>query len=87
MPSAATWMDLEIVILSKMSDREEISYTIPYIWILKRNDTYEFIHKTEKDSQTQRMNLWLPGGRMEGKDSQGIWVGHVHTAMFKMDNL
>ena len=52
MPSAATWMYLEIVILSKMSDREEVSYTIPYIWILKRNDTYEFIHKTEKDSQT-----------------------------------
>ena len=88
MPFAATWMDLEIVILSKMSDREEeVSYNIPYIWNLKRNDTHEFIHNTEKDSQTQRMNLWLPGGRMEGRDSQGIWARHVHTAMFKMDNL
>ena len=53
MPFAPTWMDLESVILSKMSDREEeVSYNIPYIWNLKRNDTHEFIHNTEKDSQT-----------------------------------
>ena len=43
MPSAATWMDAEIVILSELkSDREgEISYGIPYMWNLKRNDTNE----------------------------------------------
>ena len=23
---------------------------------------------------------------MDGRDSQGVWDGHVHTAMFKMDN-
>ena len=40
---------------------------------LKRNDTNELIYKTETDSQTYRMNLWLPGGRMGGKDSQGVW--------------
>ena len=28
------------------------------------------------------MNLWLPGG----KYSKEIWEGHVHTAIFKMDN-
>ena len=36
------------------------------------------------------MNLWLLGAggglRMEGKDSQGIWDGHVHTVIFKIDN-
>ena len=36
MPFAATWMDLEIVILSK-SDREgQISYDITYTWNLKK---------------------------------------------------
>ena len=25
-------------------------------------------------------------GRMGGRDSQEIWDGHVHTAIFKMDN-
>ena len=23
---------------------------------------------------------------MDRKDSQGVWDGHVHTAIFKMDN-
>ena len=36
----------------------------------------------EGDSQTQNMNLWLP----EGRDNEGIWDDHVHTAIFKMDN-
>jgi len=47
-------MDLEIVILSEVkSDREgEISHDIPYMQTLKRNDTNEFINKTETDSQT-----------------------------------
>ena len=26
------------------------------------------------------------GGRMGEKDSEGIWDGHIHIAMFKMDN-
>ena len=35
------------------SDRErELSYDIAYMWNLKRNDTNEFIYKTETDSQT-----------------------------------
>ena len=52
------------------------------MWNIKRNDTNELTYKTERDSQTQKMNLWLPGRR----DSQGLWDGHVHTAIFKMDN-
>ena len=52
------------------------------MWNLNRNDTNEFTYKIERDSQTQKTNLWLPGG----KDSQGVWEGHVHTAIFKMDN-
>ena len=24
---------------------------------------------------------------MQGRDSQGVWDGHVHTGIFKMDNL
>ena len=35
-----------------------------------------------RDSQTQGMDLQLPGER----DTQGVWDGHVHSAVFKMDN-
>ena len=49
---------------------------------LKRNGTNELTYKTERDSQTQKKNLWLPGGM----DSQRVCKGHAHTAIFKMDN-
>ena len=51
MPFATTSMDLEIVMVSEVSQRE-ISYDIPYMWNLKRNDTNEFIYKVETESQT-----------------------------------
>ena len=49
MPFAATWMDLEIIILSEVSQRQ-ILYDIAYILCLKSN-TNESIYKTETDSQ------------------------------------
>ena len=53
---------------------------------LKRTYANEHIYKTETDSQTQRMNLWLPGRKGGGRDSQGAGDQHVHIAIFKMDN-
>ena len=62
MPFTETWMDLDIVMLSK--EKGEM-YDIPYVQSLNRNDTNELI---KKQKQTKRTNLWLPGGRrMEGK--------------------
>ena len=52
MPFAATWMDLEIIILSEVSQAEkQISHDITYMWNLKYN-TNELIYETETDSQT-----------------------------------
>ena len=53
------------------------------MWNLKRNDTNELI---TKQKQTNRLGLWLPGGKNGVKDTQGIWDGHVHTAVFKIDS-
>ena len=51
MQFAATWMDLEIIILSEVS-QTRISYDIPYdIWTLKRNDTNE----RAKQKETHRL--------------------------------
>ena len=54
----AKWMDLEII-LSKVSQKRErqIPYDITYTWNL--NDTNKLIYKTEKESRTQKTNLWL----------------------------
>ena len=46
------------------SERErQISYDIIYMWHLKN----EFISKTERDSQLQTTNLWLPKGKGGGE--------------------
>ena len=52
MPFAATWMDLEIIILSEVSQKErQIPYDIAHMWNLK-SDTNELLYETEADSQT-----------------------------------
>ena len=49
-PFVATWIDLEIIMLSA-TNQTEISYDIAYIWNLK-NYTNELLYKTEINSQT-----------------------------------
>ena len=53
MPFAATWIDLEVIILSGVSwtEKRQISYDITYMQTQK-NDTDEQICKTETDAQT-----------------------------------
>ena len=56
MPFVATWMNLEGIMLSEMSDREwQILYDITYIWNLKILHTSEY-NKKEANSQMQRIN-------------------------------
>ena len=50
----ATWIDLEIIILGKVSQTEKDKYhMISCLYVeSKKSDTNEFIYKTETDSQT-----------------------------------
>ena len=68
MPFAAIWMDLEIVTLCEVSQTEKDKYhTILFICEILKNGTIELIYKTEIESQMEKTNLWLPGGkRREG---------------------
>ena len=65
-------MDLEIMILSNVSqkEKEQVSYDIAYTLTLKY-DTNELIQKTEIDSQTQQADLWLPRGKEVGEGRNG----------------
>ena len=53
MPFVATWMDLVIIILSELSQKEkrQIPHDITYMWNLKY-DTNEHTYETKTDSQT-----------------------------------
>ena len=51
LPPAATWMDLENIILSEASQTEKDKYyMISLIWGNLKNNTNESIYKTETDS-------------------------------------
>ena len=51
---AATWIDLEMIILSEVNQTEKDKYHMTSLicGIIKKNDTNEHIYKTEIDSQT-----------------------------------
>ena len=51
MPLAATWMQLEITILTKSKRERQIPYDITYIWNLNY-DASELIYEIDRDSQT-----------------------------------
>ena len=66
MPFAATWMDLEIIMLSEVSQRK--TKIIYHLYVeSKKNGTNELIYKTETDLQTSETNLWLPKRKGWGK--------------------
>ena len=50
----------------------------------KKKDTNELIYKTEIDSQTEKINLWLP--KWGERDKLGVWDLNIHTTIYKMDN-
>ena len=61
MPLAATWMQLEVIILSEISpEGGQIPYDITCMWNLKQG-TDEPICKTETDSQTWRTDCGYQG--------------------------
>ena len=74
MSFVAMWMQLNIIILSEVSQKEKGKYyviSLP-VWNLKYY-TNKPICKTETDSQTWRTDLWLPKGGGQGRGGVGSW--------------
>ena len=59
--------------LSELSQKErEIPYDITCMWNIKYG-TNEPIYKIEIDSQTQRLDLWLPRRKVWERNGKGDW--------------
>ena len=87
MSFTAKWMQLEIITLSEVSQKErerQIPYDITSMWNLKYG-TNKPIYKTEIDSQTQRADLWLPTGGGRERDGLGVWGWQIQAITFRMD--
>ena len=61
MPLLATWLDLEMITVSEVRERQ--IYDITHMWNLIRNYTREHIRTRETDSKFLKPNLWLPKGK------------------------
>ena len=76
MPFTATWMDLEIIILSEVRQRErQISCDISYMWNLKKKKKIQMSLFT-KQKQTHRHRTKTYGyqrGKGRGRDKLGVW--------------
>ena len=57
---AATWIQLETIILSEVSQKEKGKYHITSMWNLKY-DRNEPVYKTETDSQTENRLVVVKG--------------------------
>ena len=57
-------MDLEIIILTEISQIEKGKYhEIAHMWNLMKNDTGQLVNKTESDSKISKPNVCLPKGK------------------------
>ena len=77
MPFAATWMDLEIIILNKISQRQ-IFY---FLYVeSKKKDTNELIYNTNRptDIENKLMVTKGEGGRNKGR-SLKLTLTHYYT--------
>ena len=89
MPFAPTWMDLEIVIPSEVSQAEKEKYHMASLTCGIEKEMIQ-VNLLIKQKETHRLKEpiygcwgWRKNG---GRNSQGVWDGLVHTGLFKMDN-
>ena len=85
MTFAATWIQLEMIILIEVSQKEKDKCSM----LSLMSGIYNMAQinlSSEADPQTQRADLWLPKGSGERKsDGQGIGGWWMHSITFRMD--
>ena len=72
MPFAATWMDLENIILSEVVRERQILYDITYMWNLK-NNTNEYIQIRNRLTDIENKLTVTKGEKEVERNKLGIW--------------
>ena len=73
--------------LSEVSQRKERYCEAPLICRMEKETIQrELINKTGTQSQIREGNFGCQRRSMGGRESQGVWDGHGHTALFIMEN-
>ena len=66
MPFAATWMDLEIVMLSEVHQTEKDKYDITYMWILRKWYTWTYLQNRNRVTDVENKLMVTKGERGGG---------------------
>ena len=75
---ATTWMDLDITILSEVSQRK--THTIWYhLYIESKNKKYKWIYLQNRNGLTNFESKPMVTEGKLGKDKIGVWDFHIHT--------
>ena len=88
MTFAATWVDLEIIILSEVkSDRErQLSYDITYMWDLKKMIQMNLFRKQKQTHRRRKQTYAYQRGQQgRGGEKQGDVDESVQTSSYKMN--
>ena len=84
MPFTEIQMDLEIVILNKVRQKEKY-HMISFRWNLKKMKQTNLLQNRNRLTELEN-ELVVNGGRLGEGDDQGVWDQQVHTSVFKIDN-
>ena len=79
MPFSANWMDLEITILSKVSQRQT-SYETTYMWNLKRWYTWTYLQNRNRVTNVENKLMVTKEGSEE-RDKLGNYDWQVLTLL------
>ena len=81
-------MDLEIVIMSEVSqtEKEKCHMTSLICGMEKKMIQMNLLTKQKETHRLREWNYGCPWLKARGRDSWGVWDGHVQAARFKMDN-
>ena len=82
---AATWIDMEIIILKwSKSDRErQVSYDIAYMQNLKKMIQMYLFTKLTHTHRLRKQTYGYQRGKLGGRDILGAWDWHIHTTYIK----
>ena len=86
-PFAATWLDVESIILNEVSHTEKKNISWNPLYVKSKKKWYKWIYKREKETHKLRGRTYgCQGGRLGRRGSEGVLDGCAHTAIFKIDN-
>ena len=71
-PFVATWMDLEIIILSEVNQMEKDKCHITYIWNLKKVYKWTYLQNRNRPTDIENKFMVTKSESM-GRDKLGVW--------------